>query len=941
MYRVVFKYIFVLLSFTCALAQGNPGTTILYKIDPSKTRIVESLPPIYINFSSATDVERFSNEIVFRFRADAQSGHAQNLSWNIQGSEKERLWYFSTAQFNIEMLKKYGSVKLPFLWTNKVYPFIRQKSIREHIKGISQVRGSYTHITNDRRYQDLHFQFKSDLHTATQSTNRTINLDDLPIKIHGPYTGRLIYRLDQENYVESEYRIIASSINILWDQDYIYYQSKDSLYHADIKLDVKKPSLLRQGWSIKLTLPPSEEIVWDRGSIESRIYSIPTVSDSINYTWLSPTEIMFIPQITFPGDSEYVLKDLAIKTNRISKSVKVNISISPDGKKYYNYGKSENGLKVVQPKIVVDTKIKKSFITLYKGNKNLIIPNIVVDQGSVRIPREVLQSVSLEIQDGSDVNWTESRPNFGSIETEYERQSERKLRYEVSRLNFNRGQISLKAAEFINRRQSRDQIYLDVKIDLKTTSILLGYPFPITIGQPKASIVENNIVLGSSNDPTIQRLFIYEDPNVSTLGIGDTISYILEDNGGVEFDPEKRFEIEHPNAQLRIDMPLKQYDRVNFIVKSKIEPGDTLKIFNLPLKIYDKDSRIIRSRVEFRSVHGTRYSIPDQQHIEIVNVNIDFSKTAEFYPKSQRNSSAYDLPSLTIQNDGSVDILHGKLIKIRLESASNYQFEKNNLYLEGSPSIESRDIRVSGDQIEITFPSGLEAHAFIKIGGIGLKLSADHKLFYKTKLTANFGAEKNYVTSIHTITYGKPSFESPYIQKLVSGAQDGRLYTIACDFGNMPQTFNELEDIIFRLPPELGMSWDPNMDLSLVNDDHQVVAIKAYTQNFGQDIRVHIDKTARERLNIGTKFEINGLRIGVPLAKQLASFRLSVSIDQGQTLSFVTPALQGMGSKYGARQCETVVDWGLIVIEITPAGSISWKKDIATLEGQPVETLKL
>ena len=64
-------------------------------------------------------------------------------------------------------------------------------------------------------------------------------------------------------------------------------------------------------------------------------------------------------------------------------------------------------------------------------------------------------------------------------------------------------------------------------------------------------------------------------------------------------------------------------------------------------------------------------------------------------------------------------------------------------------------------------------------------------------------------------------------------------------------------------------------------------------------------------------------------------------IDQGQTLSFVTPALQGMGSKYGARQCETVVDWGLIVIEITPAGSISWKKDIATLEGQPVETLKL
>jgi hypothetical protein len=887
MFRLNIKYILLLFSFASAIPQEKQATIILYNIEGRNTRINMVLPPLYINLNPLSDVGGSSEKITLRFHSDEENEFSDNISWNIQKSEEERLWYLSSTGFTIEKLGKYGSFKVPFIWTNKIYPFIRQKSIREHISSISQNRGSYTQRTNDHRYQDFKIEFKSILQIATQRSNNTINLDDLPIKLHGPYSGRLIYSLGHQDFIESEYKIVASYITPKWNNDYVFTQSRDSLYNIDLRLYVASPSIIRQDWSIKLSLPIAEEVIWDRESILTELFSISNIADSINYKWLSPTEIVFRPKKTFRGNSIYILQDLPIRTNRVSSSVKIKISLSPYGKEYYNFGRSQNGLKIVQPKIIEDLTAKKTFITLYKENENLIIPSIIVDEGPISIPREILPSVSLVIPDSIDANWATPQLNFGGFDDAYERESKRKVRYDVSRLNFNGGQILLKSAELINHGISMDQIRFDVDIHLTTTSIRLPYPLPITIGQPKASAVEDNIVLGSSNEPIIQRLYIYEDPDVKTLGVGDTISYILRDNGGIEFDPEKIKPMKNYSDHIEIHQWPKQYDRINFIIKKEVEPGDTLRIFNLPLKIYDKKSRIIHSQVEFRSVHGTRYLSLDHVHIEIVNVNIDFSKTTEYYPKSPTKTSVYELPSLTIQNDGSVDILHEKSIKIRLESVSNYQFEINNLLLESSQPIDSRDIRVIGDQIEISFPSGLDAQAFIKIGGIGLKLSADHALFYNSKLLGNFGAEKNYVTSTNSITYGSPSFESPFAQKLVAGGQDGRLYSIACDFGNMSQTFKDLEDIIFRLPSELDMSWDPNMDLSLVNDNNQVHALEVYVQNFGQDIRIHIDRTTRERLQIERKFDINGLRIRAPLAKQLSSFQLSVSIDQGQTFAIL------------------------------------------------------
>ena len=42
------------------------------------------------------------------------------------------------------------------------------------------------------------------------------------------------------------------------------------------------------------------------------------------------------------------------------------------------------------------------------------------------------------------------------------------------------------------------------------------------------------------------------------------------------------------------------------------------------------------------------------------------------------------------------------------------------------------------------------------------------------------------------------------------------------------------------------------------------------------------------------------------------------------TLCIYTPALQGMGSKYGARQCSGTVDWGLIYFDVFKNGDYEW-----------------
>lgn len=56
------------------------------------------------------------------------------------------------------------------------------------------------------------------------------------------------------------------------------------------------------------------------------------------------------------------------------------------------------------------------------------------------------------------------------------------------------------------------------------------------------------------------------------------------------------------------------------------------------------------------------------------------------------------------------------------------------------------------------------------------------------------------------------------------------------------------------------------------------------------------------------------------------------AIDHDGCRGFITPCLQGFGSKYGSRQCSGTIDIGLIIGDIYSKGEIDWK--IRTAQGQ-------
>ena len=58
-------------------------------------------------------------------------------------------------------------------------------------------------------------------------------------------------------------------------------------------------------------------------------------------------------------------------------------------------------------------------------------------------------------------------------------------------------------------------------------------------------------------------------------------------------------------------------------------------------------------------------------------------------------------------------------------------------------------------------------------------------------------------------------------------------------------------------------------------------------------------------------------------------------------VSMTIPPLQGMGSKYGARQCSGLVDWGLLVVDVESDGSFDWHAETVTIEAQKAKVIKL
>lgn len=53
----------------------------------------------------------------------------------------------------------------------------------------------------------------------------------------------------------------------------------------------------------------------------------------------------------------------------------------------------------------------------------------------------------------------------------------------------------------------------------------------------------------------------------------------------------------------------------------------------------------------------------------------------------------------------------------------------------------------------------------------------------------------------------------------------------------------------------------------------------------------------------------------------------------------ITPSLQAWGSKFGERECEGTIDWGILYIDINDKGEYSWNPIL--IEGGKVEVLKL
>jgi hypothetical protein len=79
-----------------------------------------------------------------------------------------------------------------------------------------------------------------------------------------------------------------------------------------------------------------------------------------------------------------------------------------------------------------------------------------------------------------------------------------------------------------------------------------------------------------------------------------------------------------------------------------------------------------------------------------------------------------------------------------------------------------------------------------------------------------------------------------------------------------------------------------------------------------------------------------------PRADILLRAHAHYHVDCGDTRKrvMVCPALQGMGSKHGARQCEGYVDWGLVVFEVN-RGSFDWKSYVVEIAEQRAEALVL
>jgi len=63
------------------------------------------------------------------------------------------------------------------------------------------------------------------------------------------------------------------------------------------------------------------------------------------------------------------------------------------------------------------------------------------------------------------------------------------------------------------------------------------------------------------------------------------------------------------------------------------------------------------------------------------------------------------------------------------------------------------------------------------------------------------------------------------------------------------------------------------------------------------------------------------------------------AIANNNGLAMTLPALQGMGSRYGARECIGTVDWGLVHFWVDDNGAVEWEPHIRRIKGQKAQVV--
>ena len=58
-------------------------------------------------------------------------------------------------------------------------------------------------------------------------------------------------------------------------------------------------------------------------------------------------------------------------------------------------------------------------------------------------------------------------------------------------------------------------------------------------------------------------------------------------------------------------------------------------------------------------------------------------------------------------------------------------------------------------------------------------------------------------------------------------------------------------------------------------------------------------------------------------------------------VAMTIPALQGMGTRYGARRCSGLVDWGITVFEVDKDGGFDWHCETVTIQAQKAKVVKI